>query len=100
MSRARFFDTPSVISSSSVQHVPSTSTQAAAFMAAHTASSMAPKPGAYNTDLAVAASVIASATLSPGATDSRFGEYGAGLLATGSARQRTPATPSTVNSSP
>ena len=35
----------------------------------------------------VTSSVITSAMLSPGTGDSRFGEYGAGLLATGNARQ-------------
>ena len=48
----------------------------------------------------LASSAITSAMLSPGSGASRCGEYGAGLLATASARQLTPATPATANASP
>src|SRR5439155_1045145 len=74
ISRARLRDSPSRIISSSLQKVPSTSTQAAARMARHSCGSMAARPGAYTAVLPVCSSPITSATLSPATGDSRLGE--------------------------
>src|SRR6266404_5688449 len=74
MSRARLDETPSRISSSSAQNVPSTSTLAEHCMARHNRSSMALKPGAYTAVRPVTSSSMMSARLSPAMGESRLGE--------------------------
>ena len=60
-----------------------------------------PRPGAYTAERPLAASLDARARRCRRApATARFGEYGAGLLATGKRAPATPATPSTVKSPP
>ena len=84
MSRARFFETPSAISSSSLQQVPSTSTQSARSQRVRTRRLRSRRARAHRTACGrCARSVISSPMLSPGTGRSRRGEYGGALLVSG-----------------